>query len=138
MGHLDNIQTPEMKFIVLPCLVFSILLNQYQVSAQNNFTTVASTEPATAIINNLKCSIQKDRVSLEWMTYHNELASQIEVESSREGMNFSMAALVFSTEKKDSDVYYFHEKAKAGKLFYRLKILHKDQAIRYSAIVSPG
>jgi len=127
-----------MKFIVLSCLVFSIVLNKNQVSAQNNFTTVVSTEPATAIINNLKCSIQKDRVSLEWMINNNELVNQIEVESSRDGKNYSMAGLVFSTEKKDSDVYYFYEKAKAGKLFYRLKILHKDQTIRYSAIVSPA
>jgi hypothetical protein len=126
-----------MKFIVLPCLVFSIVLNQYQVSAQINFTTAASTEPATAIVNNLKCDIQKDRVSLEWMISNNELVSQIEVQSSRDGKNYSMAALVFSTEKKDNDVYYYYEKAKKGKLFYRLKILHKDQTIRYSAIVSP-
>jgi hypothetical protein len=71
------------------------------------------------------------------MINHNELVSQIEVESSRDGKNYSMAALVFSTEKKDNDVYYFYEKAKTGKLFYRLKILHKDQTIRFSAIVSP-
>jgi len=127
-----------MKFIVLSSLVFSIVLNQYQVSAQNNFTPVASTEPATAAINNLKCSMQKDRVSLEWLINNNGLVNQIEVESSRDGSNYSMVALIFSTEKNDSDTYYFYEKAKTARIFYRLKIIHKDQTIRYSAIVSPG
>ena len=126
-----------MKFIVLSCLVFSIVLSQYQVSAQNNFTIVASTEPATAIINNLKCSIEKGRVSLEWIINNNGLVNQIEVESSSDGKNYSMAALIFSTEKNESDNYYFYEKAKTGKLFYRLKILHKDQTVLYSSVVSP-
>ena len=127
-----------MKIIVLSCLVFSILLNQYQASAQNNFISVAVIEPATAIINNLKCRIQKDRVFLEWIISNNQLVSQIEVESSTDGKNYALAALVFSTEKKESDGYYFYEKAKTGKVFYRLKIVHKDQAILYSDIVSPG
>jgi hypothetical protein len=127
-----------MKIIVLSCLVFSILLNQNQASAQNNFITVASVEPATATINNLKCRIQKDRVFLEWTIDNNQLVSQMEVESSTDGKNYAMAGLVFSTEKKDSDAYYFYEKAKTAKIFYRLKVIHKDQTIRYSDIVSPG
>ena len=100
--------------------------------------TVASPEPATAIISNLKCRIQKDRVFLDWTMGNNQLVSQIEVESSADGKNYAMAGLVFSTEKKDSDAYYFYEKARATKIFYRLKIIHKDQTIRYSDIVSPG
>ena len=126
-----------MKIIVLSCLVFSILLNQHQVSAQNNFITVASIEPATTLINNLKCRIQEDRVFLEWIINNNQVVSQIEVESSTDGKNYSTAALVFSTEKKDSNAYYFYEKTKTEKTFYRLKIIHKDQTIRYSEIVSP-
>ena len=127
-----------MKIIVFSCLVFSILLNQYQSSAQNNFITVASIDPATAIINNFKCRIQKDRVFLEWTIGNNQLVNQIEVESSTDEKNYALAGLVFSTEKKDSDAYYFYEKARATKIFYRLKIIHKDQTIRYSDIVSPG
>ncbi len=82
--------------------------------------------------------IQKDRVFLQWTIENNQLVSQIEVESSADEKNYAMAGLVFSTEKKDSDAYYFYEKAKATKLFYRLKITHKDQTVRYSEIISPG
>jgi hypothetical protein len=125
-----------MKIIVLSCLVFSIVLNQYQSSAHSNFINV--TGPATAIIKNLTCMMQKDRVFLEWTIENNQLISQIEVESSADEKNYAMAGLVFGTEKKGSDAYYFYEKAKATKTFYRLKIIHKDQTIRYSDIVSPG
>ena len=106
-----------MKIIVLSCLVFSILLNQYQSSAQNNFIAVASIDPATAIVNNLKCRIQKDRVFLEWTIGNNQLVSQIEVESSADGKNYVMAGLVFSTEKKTATPIIFMKKPKQLKYF---------------------
>ena len=80
--------------------------------------------------------MQKDSVFLDWSIGNNQLVSQIEIEASTDGRNYAMAALIFSTEKKGSDTYNFYDKAKTGKLFYRLKVVHKDQAIRYSDIVS--
>jgi len=125
-----------MKIVVLSCLVFSIVLNHYQVYAKKKVITIAVTEPATAIIRNLHCRMQKDRVFLDWTINNNQLVSQIEVESSMDGKNYAMAGLIFSTEKKGSDAYNFYEKAKAATIFYRVKIIQKDQEIRYSDIVS--
>jgi len=127
-----------MQIVILSSLVFSVLLHQYHVSAKNKFITVAAFDPATAIINSFKCRIQKDRVFLEWIIDNNYLVKQIEVEVSADKNNYALAGLVFSTEKKDSDSYNFYEPAKVSRLFYRLKIVHKDQTIRYSDIVSPG
>jgi hypothetical protein len=125
-----------MKIVILSCLVFSIVLNHYHVYGKKKVITIAVTEPATAIIRNLHCRMQKDRVFLDWTINNNQLVSQIEVESSTDGQNYAMAALIFSTEKNGSDAYNFFEKAKAARIFYRLKIVQKDQEIRYSDIVS--
>ena len=125
-----------MKIVILSCLVFSIVLNHYQVYGKKKVITIAVTEPATAIIKNLHCRMQMDRVFLDWTINNNQLVSQIEVESSTDGQNYAMSALIFSTEKNGSDAYIFFEKAKAARIFYRLKIVQKDHAIRYSDIVS--
>jgi len=125
-----------MKIVVLSCLVFSIVLNHYQVYGKRKAITIAITEPATAIIKNLHCRMQMDRVFLDWTINNNQLVSQIEVESSTDGKNYAMAGFIFSTDKRGSDAYNFYERAKAARIFYRLKIVHKDQAVRYSDIVS--
>ena len=127
-----------MQIVILSCLVFSIVLNHYHVYARKNIITIAVTESATAIVKNLHCRIQKDLVFLDWTLNNNQLVSQIEVEASTDGKNYAMAALIFTTEKNGSDTYNFYERAKTGKPFYRLKIVHKDQAVRYSDFVWPA
>ena len=131
-----------MKFFTLACFVSIIMLtNSNSLSAQNNVAPIAassvSVSPLTAVVNQLNCSIKNDRVLLNWIIDNNQLANQLEVESSTDGKNFAMAALVFGTDKKDSDNYFYYEKAKKGKIFYRLKIINKDNSVQYSAIVTP-
>ncbi|MEP7375506.1 MAG: hypothetical protein ABI675_19060 [Chitinophagaceae bacterium] len=131
-----------MKFFTLACFVSIIMLtNSDSLYAQNNIAPVtvssASASPTTAVVNQLNCSIKNDRVLLNWTVDNNQSANQIEVESSADGKNFTMAALVFGTDKKDTDNYYFYEKAKKGKIFYRVKIINKDNSAQYSAIVTP-
>jgi len=130
-----------MKFFTLACFVSIIMLtNSNSLSAQNIAPITVSSASAsspTAVVNQLNCNLKNDRVLLNWAIDNNQLASQIEVESGTDGKNFSMAALVFGTDKKDTDSYYFYEKAKKGKIFYRLKIINKDNSVQYSAIVTP-
>lgn len=131
-----------MKFFTLAFLAsISMLTYSNSSSAQNNTAPVtassASASPSTAVISQLNCSIKNDRVLLNWVIDNNQLANQVEIESSTDGKNFTMAALVFGTDKKDSDNYYFYEKAKKGKIFYRLKIINNDSSVQYSAIVTP-
>jgi hypothetical protein len=131
-----------MKFFTLACVVSIIMLtHSNSLSAQNNSTPITASlalaSLSTAVVNQLNCSIKNDRVFLNWVIDNNESANQVEVESSTDGKNFTMAALVFGTDKKDTDNYYFYEKAKKGKVFYRLKIINKDSSVQYSAIVTP-
>jgi hypothetical protein len=131
-----------MKSINLACLVsFVLLAYSTSLSAQNNSTAITTSStlavPSTAIVNQLNCTIKNDRAILTWIIDNNQFANQVEVESGTDGKNFTMAALVFGTDKKDTDNYYFYEKPKKGKIFYRLKIINKDSSVQYSAIVTP-
>ena len=131
-----------MKFFTLACFVsITMLTYSNSLSAQNNAAPIiaspASASPSTAVVNQLNCSIKNDRVLLNWVIDNNQLANQVEVESSADGKNFTMVALIFGTDKKDTDNYYFYEKATKGKIFYRLKILNKNSTVQYSAIVTP-
>ena len=131
-----------MKSINLTCFLSLVLLT-YTISssAQNNSAAITTSSalatPSTAIVNQLNCTIKNDRIILTWTIDNNQLANQVEVESSTDGKNFTLAALVFGTDKKDTDNYYFYEKAKKGKVFYRLKIINKDTSVQYSPIATP-
>jgi len=130
-----------MKSINLACFVSLVLLTSTtSLPAQNNSTAITTSSalanPSTAVVNQLNCTIKNERIFLTWIIDNNELANQVEVESSTDGKNFTMAALVFGTDKKDTDNYSFYEKAKKGKTFYRLKVINKDSSVQYSAIAT--
>ena len=131
-----------MKSISLICYLSLVLLTfTSSLSAQNNSAAITTSSalalPSTAVVNQLNCTIKNDRIILTWAIDNNQLANQVEVESSTDGKNFTMAALVFGTDKNDSDNYYFYEKAKKGKILYRLKVINKDGSVQYSAVVTP-
>ncbi len=131
-----------MKFFTLACFVsITMLNNSNSLSAQNNAVPGTASSGAgsssTAVVNQFNCSIKNDRVILSWAIDNNQSANQIEIESSADGKNFTIAALVFGTDKNDTDNYYFYEKAKKGKSFYRLRIINKDSRVQYSYTVSP-
>ena len=125
--------------IILPFVLIAVLLSaSYTLSAQQASVTYAvnhSTAPV-ASVNSIHCSISNGRVLLKWNISNNHEADQFEVESSTDGKKFSMAALVFGTDKENSDDYFFFEKAKKKKAFYRVKIISKDKSIHYSDVVS--
>lgn len=131
-----------MKFFTLACFIsINVLTYSNSLFAQNTASPIAasvvSVSPSTAVVNQLTCSVKNDRVLLNWTIDNNQSADQIEIESSTDGKNFIMAALVFGTDKKDTDVYAYYEKVKKAKTWYRLKIINKDSSVQYSAIVTP-
>ena len=58
-----------------------------------------------------------------------------EIEKSSNGKEFKMAALVFGTEKTGDENYKFFEKAVSKKVYYRIKMVGKDNSIRYSEVL---
>lgn len=72
---------------------------------------------------------------LEWEVKDNETAYQFEVEKSTDGKNFTMAALVFGTDKAATDTYQFYEKAARQKTIYRIRIVNKNRTTEYSRLI---
>jgi hypothetical protein len=83
----------------------------------------------------LNGSIVNNKVILQWQVSGNEAADQFEVERSLDGKNFSMAALVFGTDKSETDQYMFYEKANPKKAEYRVKLIGKDKQTIYSTVI---
>lgn len=99
---------------------------------------VAQENPAasTAKLTSFRATLHNDRVTLDWEVDSNESTSLFEVEKSADGKNFSLTALVFSSEKPEKDNYQYFEKIGKEKLQFRIKIIGKDKKISYSEIVS--
>ena len=77
-----------------------------------------------------------DKVFLEWVIVKNETADRFEVERSIDAIHFTTAALVFTSEKLDSETYMFYERPGTRKIYYRLKMYSKSRSITYSSILS--
>jgi hypothetical protein len=82
-------------------------------------------------------NLNSNKVTLQWIVGQNETAERFEVERSFDGINFTTAALVFTTGKTGSENYMFYENlTNSGKVYYRLKMYDKSQAINYSKILA--
>ena len=90
-------------------------------------------QPAKLI--SFQASLSGPKVLLQWVISQNETADQFEVEKSADGKNFVMTALVFGTDKNETDNYQFYEKATEKDMSYRIKLITKDRKVQYSDIV---
>lgn len=77
-----------------------------------------------------------DKVFLEWVIVKNETADRFEVERSTDAIHFTTAALVFTSEKSDSETYMFYERPGNRKIYYRLKMYSKFRSVTYSSILT--
>jgi len=96
-------------------------------------TTTTIATPAKLI--NVNGSINGKKIVLNWVVDNNETADQFEVEKSTDGKNFTLAALVFGTDRSETGNYQFYEKAGNQKVSYRIKLIHKDHKEEYSTVI---
>jgi hypothetical protein len=87
---------------------------------------------------NFKVAVENNKALLQWEATDNGNAYQFEVEKSYDGRNFEMTALVFGTDKADTDHYMFYEKAGDKKVSYRIKVVSKDKQAVYSEVIVIG
>lgn len=80
--------------------------------------------------------IQKQRIELNWTVEMNRDSYLFEIEMSKDGKNYTTAALVFCSDKPDTEQYSFHATAKSSTNYYRIKIQHKDNSITYSEVIT--
>ena len=134
-----------MKIIILSFVMIALLQTYQQpVFAQTNYTALAAKQTRSLSLNTMPATIlqfsgtiNSKRILLNWTIDKNQGVDQIEVERSKDGKNFDMAGLVFGTDQADKVDYFFYEKNKKTKSFYRLKIINKDRTSIYSSIISP-
>jgi hypothetical protein len=77
----------------------------------------------------------RDQLMLEWTVEANEAAGQFEVERSQDGKEFSTLALVFGSDKPETDVYRFKERDPRPARYYRIRLIGKDKTVVYSPVL---
>jgi hypothetical protein len=82
-------------------------------------------------------NMNDNRLLLKWNVSDNESANLFEVEKSYDGKDFFTGGLIFSSEKNGNETYFFPQLLKdQEKIFYRLKIIDKNQKVKYSKVLS--
>jgi len=128
-------------------MIIALRLVYQPSAAQQNlspFTSQLSPSPAAspsmARFMGISAIRINNNVILKWIIGENETAWCFEVEKSADGKKFSMAALVFGTDKTGTDNYWFSEKAGHQRISYRIKYIGKDNTTEYSPVtdVSPS
>ena len=131
------------KYIALAAIVaLRIVYNPSP--EQTVIVPFASTSPVTtssilelpAKLVRIDGSISNNKMILNWVVEKNETADMFEVEKSSDGKKFSMAALVFGTDKAETGVYQFFERAAKQRIFYRIKLIDKNGQAAYSDIIT--
>lgn len=98
-----------------------------------SFNTLSIPQPVKIV--SFHANRAENKVLMQWVIAGNETADQFEVEKSRDGKSFSTVALVFGTDKEQTETYKFYEKSSSQKVSYRIKCIDKKQNITYSDIL---
>jgi hypothetical protein len=79
---------------------------------------------------------KNNKVILNWTIADNETAYSFEVERSLNGLDFTTAGVVFSSEKRGTEKYTFYETVgNYEKVMYRLKMIDKGHDADYSRVL---
>ena len=103
--------------------------------APNSYCETMPDIPLVVKLTNFSGYLTNNKVTLNWAVAENELVNQFQVERSVDGVNFSSAALVFTTEKNANEIYNYFESMPASKTFYRLRITDKSNVVTYSKVL---
>lgn len=77
----------------------------------------------------------KGRIALKWSIAENETAQRFEVQRSTNGVDYSLAGLVFTSENKGNENYAFTEINALPKVMYRLKMFDKNNRAEFSKTI---
>ena len=80
-------------------------------------------------------AVIKGRIALKWSVAENETAQRFEVQRSTNGIDYSLAGLVFTSENKGNENYAFTEINALPKVMYRLKMFDKNNKAEFSKTI---
>lgn len=135
-----------MKSILTNCFILytlSLLLPFQTSAAQNERPSFASVSSSSSTagdgqspaIVQFTYSKNDKKITLNWIADKNQEMNLFEIEKSSNGKDFKTAALVFGTEKTGDENYKFFEKAVAKKIYYRIKMVGKNNSVKYSEVL---
>ena len=135
-----------MKSIITNCFILfalSLTYPTFSSAAQHELPSFASASPSSSTagdgqspaIVQFTYSKKDKKITLNWVADKNQDMNMFQIEKSSDGNSFKMAALVFGTEKAGNENYQFYEKAVSKKIYYRIKMIGKDNTVRYSEVL---
>ena len=119
---------------------FSYLVtdNGYTPTTSNTaFVTLNFPAPVVLPIRLMNFNAAKDgsSVVLKWTVAENESGSYFEVQKSADGKSFTSIATVNVKDGAGTKEYYSNDHTSASEVYYRLKIVNKDNSVTYSKII---
>jgi hypothetical protein len=110
---------------------------QHELSSFTTATPSSSTagDGQSPAIVQFTYSKKDKKITLNWVAGRNQDMNMFEIEKSNDGNSFKTAALVFGTEKEGDENYKFFEKAVSKKVYYRIKMIGKDNTVKYSQVL---
>jgi hypothetical protein len=120
-------------------IIAALFIGYTPLQANSVITPFASITTAKQFLSTqfitVNAAIENNKVFIDWSVADNEKTSHFEIEKSKDGKNFTTAALVFSTDKSAVGNYRFFEKAAGQKMYYRIKLVDKSQNVEYSTVI---
>ncbi len=125
----------KIQFRLLPCLLFILLVaTETKVSAQSLVTTDTIVLPVRWV--SFQAFRKTDKVTLQWVTLHEQLTRKFIVERSNDGRKFiQMGSVDASTDSYSNASYKFDDLNPAeGLNFYRIRQLDANDNYSFSEI----
>ncbi len=103
----------------------------------NDLSLIGSTNSITPVrLLNFSGKLVTNSIELEWSSSSEINNSKYEIEHSIDGKRFSKIGELFSVNAINGSSYFFRDyNGKAGRNWYRLKIVDKDERFKYSAVI---
>lgn len=98
-------------------------------------TTVPDPVLPAPKVTDLRLQKTSNRVFIQWHVEANQSAGLFEIEKSRDGKNFTLAAVVFGTENAEKNNYWFYDRDQKKSAYYRIKIISGTGEESYSVVV---
>jgi len=115
--------------------LFLLLLLAGFTAIQATIPFPPSTPSGNPAITGFTISKEAKKILLNWSVNSNNDADRVEVEKSTDNKQFSLAALIWCSDKSTNEQYAFYEAATRSASFYRLKLIGKDGTVSYSAVL---
>jgi Secretion system C-terminal sorting domain len=91
--------------------------------------------PLPIIISEIEGKAENCISVLRWKVSNETNLNKYEIETSSDGVTFSVAGTVRPTVSNTSGIYQFSLNQVSGKAYYRLKIIDNDASISYSKVI---